>query len=391
MTQATENIVKFNRKNFIGIAIAVLLIVAAIGASKINSANKPEPEYKTPEPKVNVVSAVSIAPEAHTPILTSTATVQAWQESKLDAQVTGRLIWLCDCLETGIRVKKGEVLAKIETVDYQVAVAQAKQSMANAKQSIAEEKARSEQAQVDWQNLDLGEPTDLALRKPQLETAQANLRRRELELQQALRNLNRTQIKAPYDGIITARSANLGNFISMGSSLGTILNTERVQIRFALSPNDINKIDTESTALTIQQASNSALTWPANIVQIDSVIDSKTRLVNVITEVQDPFNIEKYTSPLRVGSFVTAEFLGKALPNSYSLPSSAVLADKSVYLVNDQNKIQITKVNILHRNPDSVIVSLPNTSTQALQFILQGQGALSEGLAVQVQNTLKGQ
>lgn len=381
----TQNSVKFNKKNFLGIAIAIILIIAAVAGSKLNSATKTKPEYKTPEPQQIIVQTEQFASGSHSPILKSTASVEAWQESQLAVQVGGRLEWLCDCLETGNEVKKGTVLAKVEAVDYLVAVAQAKQALADAKQKIAEEEARSEQAQVDWEQLNLGEPTELALRKPQLDTANANLKRRELELQQANRNLKRTQIKAPYDGIITARMTNVGNFVGTGASIGTILNTSKVQIRFALSQEDINKIDQENPNITLYQSGNSSQQWSAKIVRLDSVIDPKTRLVNVIAEVLEPFNTEIHNNALRVGTFVYAEFAGTKIDDVYALPSSAVLSDRRVYTVNSDNQIQIYVANLIHRNSNSVLVSIPNANSQVLNVISRGQGAYSQGMTVELE------
>lgn len=383
--------VKFNRKNIGGILISVILVVAAIGLSKLNSATKAEPQAKSPEPVEFVVSGTKISPSSHAPVIKSTASVEAWQESQLATQVSGKVVWMCDCLETGNEVKKDTVLAKIEAVDYLVAVAQAKQAMADARQRIAEEEARSEQARVDWEQLNLGEPTELALRKPQLETANATLERRKMELQQANRNLKRTQIKAPYDGIITMRNTSVGNFVGMGSSLGTILNTDKVQVHFAMRPDDVNKLDTENSEIIIYNSNDKSLSWPANIERIDSVIDPKTRLVNVIAEVLKPFDTTVHKNALRVGSFVSAEFQGRALNNVYALPSSAVLTDQSVYTVDSDSNVQIHRAEIVHRNPDSVLVRIPATNAQSINVISQGQGAYSNGqkvkLEVQNQNS----
>ena len=387
----TENKLKFNRKNFAGIVIAVVLIAVAIGGSKLNSATNTKPEAEAPTAKVIFVETTEIYPASHAPVLKSTATVNAWQESQLAAQVNGRVVSICDCLETGNTVKAGTVLAKVEAADYLVAVAQAKQALAEAKQKIAEEEARSEQAKIDWEELNLGEPTQLALRKPQLDAANATLQRRKVELQQANRNLGRTQIKAPYTGIITSRNANLGNFISMGASIGTILNKEKVQISFALTPEDVNKIDADNKNITIQQSANKNLSWPATIERIDSVIDPKTRLVNVIAEVNDPFNTEIHSSALRVGTFVTAEFMGKAMDSLYALPQSAVLTDKTVFTVNSKNEVEILNAEIAHRNPDSVLVYLPIAENQSIQVISQGQSALVTGLNVTQQGISEGE
>ena len=239
--------------------------------------------------------------------------------------------------------------------------------------------------------MNLGEPTELALRKPQLDAAKASLQRRKVELQQANRNLSRTQIKAPYTGIITARNANLGNFINMGATIGTILNKEKVQISFALTPKDVNKIDTDNKKITIQQSDNSNLSWPATIERIDSVIDPKTRLINVIAEVQDPFNTEIHSSALRVGTFVTAEFMGKTIERLYAMPQSAVLTDKTVFTVNSKNEVEILQAEIVHRNPNSVLVYLPTAENQSVQVISQGQGALVAGLKVTQQGISEGE
>jgi len=389
MTEQTK--LKFNRKNFFGIAIAVLLVLAAFFAAKINSDNKAEPEIKPQEVRKTTVQTERVSPTEHSPLLSSTASVVAWQESQLAAQVGGRLEWICDCLETGNKVKKDTVLAKIEAVDYLVAVAQAKQALADAKQRIAEEKARAEQARADWEQLNLGEPSDLALRKPQLLTANANLNRRTLELQQANRNLKRTQIRAPYDGIITARMTNVGNFISTGATIGTILNTDKVQIHFALNPTDINKLDSENSEIILTQSSNQNLKWPAKIERIDSVIDPRTRLVNIIAEVEKPFDTELHAKALRVGTFVTTEFAGKTIANVYSLPSSAVLADKSVYTVNSNKQIKVFNSELIHRNPNSVLVAIPEANLETINVITRGQGAYSEGLTVDLANNNGGE
>ena len=133
-----ETKLKFNRKNFVGIAIAIVLIALAIGGSKLNSATKPKPEFNPPIPKEIIVETIQVYPGIHAPVLKSTATVNAWQESQLAAQVNGRVVSICDCLETGNTVEAGTVLAKIDAADYQVVVAQAKQALAEARQKIAE-------------------------------------------------------------------------------------------------------------------------------------------------------------------------------------------------------------------------------------------------------------
>jgi len=175
---------------------------------------------------------------------------------------------------------------------------------------------------------------------------------------------------------------NVGNFVGTGASIGTILNIDKVQIRFALSQNDINKIDQKNPDITLYLSGDSSKSWPAKIVRLDSVIDPKTRLVNVIAEVSEPFNTNIHENALRVGTFVNAEFPGTKIADVYALPSSAVLSDRSVYTVNTDKQIQIFTANVLHRNSDSVLVSIFDADAQALNVISRGQGAYAEGMKV---------
>lgn len=372
------------RQHLIRLGSTLGIVLLGVVIAYLNTLTRAEPEIKPPVLKQINVVAVSVTPSAHTPILKSTATVEAWQESQLAAQVGGRLEWLCDCLEVGTTVKKDTVLARIEAVDYQVAVAQAKQTLADAKQRIAEEEARAEQARADWTDLNLGEPSDLALRKPQLEAANATLKRRQLELELARRNLARTKIKAPYNGVITSRSSDVGNFINTGISIGKILNTDKVHINLSLNANDVNKLDPENTQISVRQSGADNLRWKADLVRVDSVIDPRTRLVNVIAEVKKPFDLDIHPAALRVGSFITAEFSGKPIENTYALPASAVLTDNTVFVVQSDNTLTTLNAIIKHRNPQEVLVTFPDAGDQPLQIVTEGQAGLAPRLEVSI-------
>jgi len=374
--QNENNIYKVNaKKRALAVLGAFVLVALALGLAITNVKSRPKPEIKPPAPKqVNVV-AQTIPLQNLKPELTSTGSVEAWQESQLSAQVVGRVVWLCDCLENGNQVEKGQELARLESADYQVALANSQQMVAQAEQNILQEVARADQARLDWTELNLGEPTDLALRKPQLAAAKAALASSKTQLAQAKRNLSRTSIRAPYSGIITSRRSNVGDFIGIGSSIGSVLNTQKALVKLSINANDVYKVNQDNSTITLSEA-GAPYIWKAKLVRIGGTIDPKTRLLNVIAEVDEPYNTEKHPAVLRVGSFVNASFIGKTLDNVYELPNSALLSDNTLFVVDNKDKLKILTANIRHRSSQSVLVEISEAKGQDIQVVTEGQSAL---------------
>ncbi len=98
--------------------------------------------------------------------------------------------------------------------------------------------------------------------------------------------------------------------------------------------------------------------WRGRLVRLDASIDPATRMLYGIAEVADPYgaNMSNHGMPLAVGLFVTATIQGRQLPAAHVIPRSALRAGDLVYLVNEQQRLEIRAVEVLHANEVQAVI-----------------------------------
>ena len=158
-------------------------------------------------------------------------------------------------------------------------------------------------------------------RRPPLAQELANVRSAEAELENARRNLIRTEIRAPYDGIVKLKNANIGQFISRGFNLGTIYGTDVAEVRLPLSDNDVGYLNMPGLTPAEQQqpevllsaeVAGQQLNWNARLVRTEGMLDDENRVIYAVAEIKDPYRLKADgQAPLRFGRFVRARIDGK--------------------------------------------------------------------------------
>jgi RND family efflux transporter MFP subunit len=235
---------------------------------------------------------------------------------------------------------------------------------------LADQKARSEQALKDWNNLGRqGEPSDLTLRKPQLAEAQAAVQAAKAELQEAERDLQRTRIKVPYDGLVRNKKVDVGQYVTPGTPLGVTFAIDRAEIRLPLSSSDLEYLDLPS-ATRLDKAHRVPVTltardlaaggqWQAEIVRTEGVVDETSRVIYAVVEISDPYGVlgKSDQVELKMGTFVRAEIQGLRAENVVVLPRSVLRADDTVLIANDDRELEIRRVTVLRAEPRSVYIS----------------------------------
>ena len=171
---------------------------------------------------------------------------------ELTAEVSGKLIEVSANLVPGGRVREGEVLVAIDPADSRAALEQckaaqerARMGVADAQLAIEEEEARRDQALRDWKKLGRGEPSDLLARKPQLVSAQARLasaladvESAKADVGSASRNLERTVIRAPFDGVVREEFVEVGAVLAPGTRLVTLFSERSLEVELPLKLED---------------------------------------------------------------------------------------------------------------------------------------------------------
>jgi RND family efflux transporter MFP subunit len=347
------------------IAISILLVVIMVTVAK----GKRPDRKDTAELAVRVDTIIADLASLNFTVY-SQGTVKPRTETTLVAEVAGQIVSVSANFIPGGFFRAGEVLLQIDPSDYETGMLRAQANLAARNAQLADQKARSEQARKDWTNLGRkGEPSELTLRIPQLAEAQAAVQAAEAELQEARRDLQRTRIKVPYDGLVRNKGVDVGQYVSPGTPLGVTFAIDTAEIRLPLSSNDLKFIDLPSaTRLEKSQRvpvklsaedSGAGNQWSAEIVRTEGVVDEGSRVTYAVAELVDPYGVlgQSGSPELKMGSFVRAEIQGLRVDDVVVLPRSVLRADNTVLIANEQRKLEVRPVTVVRAEPRSVYIS----------------------------------
>jgi RND family efflux transporter MFP subunit len=301
-------------------------------------------------------------------LLESQGSVRAHYTTTITPQVAGTLIKIHDSFEDGAFFEKDEVLAELDPADFQVAVSAAESRLARAEAVLIQEEARAKQARLNWEDLGYDEePSDLVLRIPQLKEANATVGAAKADLEQALRNLERTKIRAPFAGRVQRRAVGLGQAVGGSTPLGEVFATDFAEIRLPLSPRQLDFITLPSrpgdpevpVTLTDALGGSGSSQWQARIVRTEGSIDESSRELFAIARIDDPFGLASGKPPLRIGQPVRASIRGKVLEQVFVLPRNALRGVNRIYLVDREGEapaIQRTEVDPVWSTADVLVI-----------------------------------
>ncbi|MDT8409746.1 MAG: efflux RND transporter periplasmic adaptor subunit [Wenzhouxiangellaceae bacterium] len=356
-------------KKYLKIITPVLIIVVAIaGASYIAQSGKP-PETVAPKQPALLVDVIRPRIEDGPFLIHAQGPVTPRNETALVAEVSGKINWMAEDFVPGGVFKSGEVLARIDPSDYETALLAAQAELAAAQATLTDEQARSEAAREDFERLygDTRDPGPLLLRLPQVARAKAAAQAQQAAVAQAERNLERTRIRIPFHGMIRERNINLGQYVSVGGSLGATFAVDRAEVRLPLSERDLAFLDIPAVGAQMDFERPVVLTgsfagqparWPASLVRTEGVVNQNTRLTYAVAEVVDPYALEPGSrrTPLPMGTFVEAQIEGRDASGLVVLPSQAIHNGNQIYIANEQDQLEVFSVEVVRATPRMIYI-----------------------------------
>ena len=215
----------------------------------------------------------------------------------LITQVRGQIVAVSPNFRPGGFFTEGETLVAIDPRDYEADVKIAEAALMDALQAEAQESARAEQALVDWRRIgEPGEaPSDLVLRKPQLQAARARVVSARSALAKTQLDLERTRVQAPYAGRVLRQLADFGQVVTMGTPLADVYATDYVEIRLPLRNADLPFVDLPEASsaaplpVSVRSELGEANVWEGQIVRTEGAIDETARQLHVVAQITDPF------------------------------------------------------------------------------------------------------
>ena len=291
------------RWGIVAVVVACVIAVAGIGLRYYQSA---QTRAWTDAQAVPTVQLIALKSARHGGTLVLPGRLQAYTDAPIHAQVTGYVRkWYVDI---GARVKKGQLLAELDTPDLDGQVQQGHANLANVRAAQKLSTATAQrwnalfgQGAVSRQDKD-EKDADLAAKDAAVAAARANLY--SLQAQEGFKRLT-----APFDGIITSRAVDIGALVTTGATtpaLFTVSDQHRLRLYVNVPENYVAAIQPGLKAtFTVPQAPGQ--TFNADLVASASAVSqaSGTMLVQFGTDNADgtmqPGGYAQVTLPLPAG------------------------------------------------------------------------------------------
>ena len=348
------------------VVLPLIIIIAGFGLAVALIATGPKLEPKAVvslAPLVRVTTAEPIRLQMTT---TTHGTVEPRTESELIPEVSGRITSISEAMVSGGFFNKNDVLLSIDPLDYAEALEQAKASLARSESEL-DNAQKAHKRQLDLARRDLTSDAQKDDAANRLSIAKASVREVKARLSRAERDLLRTEIRAPYDGRVRSEQVDVGQFVNRGSAIAMIYATDLSEVRLPINDEELAFIDlslsadgiTENTPVTVTLKADFAgaeHAWQGEITRTEGELDPNTRMLNVIAQVENPYEQMGDRPPLAVGLFVDAEIHGAMFDNIVVLPRVALRSENQVYIVDSAGKLRFREVDVLRIVEEEVFI-----------------------------------
>jgi RND family efflux transporter MFP subunit len=379
--------------------LPVLIVLVGAGALAVMYLNRPVAETRIPEVLPPLVRTVEAVPGDLQLTVYSQGTVTARTASSLVPEVPGRVIEMSPSLVPGGFFDEGDVLLTLDASDYEQNVIRTRLEVARAEVRLAQEQAEAEVARREWEDLHPGEePPPLTSRELQLAEAVAAVEAAKAALDRQQADLGRTRIRAPYTGRVREKMVDLGQYVTPGQAVARIYSVDRAEVRLPLPDAELAYVDvplvyrgyvdrTNRPKVILRADFAGAVhEWEGRIVRTEGEIDPKSRMVQVVAEVIDPYGRGENPDrpPLALGMFVDAEIVGHRVEDVIVLPRTALRGSDRVWVVDTDGRLHFREVDVLRTGRENIVIRSGLESGD--QVCLSPLAAPTDGMKVRLLN-----
>lgn len=334
--------------------IAGILVGAALVAWQLTNL-KPEPPKDERENLDALVDVMVLESMTANFTVLSQGTVRPRTQTTLSAEVSGTITSISPKFIAGGVFAKNEELMRIDPTNYDVAVNKAIALLAQRKiefDGAAKLRKSGYRAESEYAS------------------AAAALASAEAELTSAKKDLERTYIRLPYEGIVRAKETDIGQFVSPGVRLGVVFATDFAEVRLPLTDKDLAFVHLPNAAeitdsggaagpkVVLSTVQKGKLTmWNATIVRSEGVVDEKSRVTYAVARIEDPYRLHTDGAALPMGTFVAAAIDGASVAGIIRVPRTALRGSNQLIFVDDESRLRIRSVDIARADAEHVYLT----------------------------------
>lgn len=359
-------------------------------------------------------------------IVEAQGSVRPADEVDLVPQVSGVVVGKASQLEAGGFFARGDVLIRIDPRDFELAMISAEAAVVRARYRLDLAQGEAAVASQEWEmvrRLDTT-PTDLVLRLPQVRAARADLLAAEAGLAKASLRLERTQIRAPFDGRVRNTTLDVGQYVVANQPVARVYSIERAEIVVAVLHQDMEWLKIPRQLPDLPMASLSAVettlditrstaagegpqvpvplaaaprarvhgefagrrqVWDGFVTRAAAELDARSRMLRLVVEVDGPYDTGvDNDSPLLVGMFVDVEIFGESVEDVRVLPRIALHEGNIVWVMDRDGILHMRQVRVVHTRQETLLVRLDMADDERV-IVSQLSGA-TDGMKVRTQD-----
>jgi len=355
-------------KPIVRIVLSIVIIIAGIAGARYLIHTKPKVNRRPPEKMAPLVKTAALHPETYTFNIPAMGTVMPAREISLEVPVSGEVVDLHPEFTEGGMLVQGTKILKIDPEDYEVILQQKRKALAEAEYTYKLEQGHQDVARREWnllygdQAINEGE-SDLALRKPHLEKVQVEIETARAELEQARINLDKTSVEAPFNALVLKKYVDLGSQVSQQEKLADLVGIDAYWVQVSLPVDSLKWIQIpngkQNSGSEVEVLYRGNFFKSGRVIRLLPDLSKEGRMARLLIEVNDPLELqtkEPKLPMLLLGEYVRVSITGEELHNVFRIPRSALHNDREVWIVNEDDKLEIRPVKTIYRNEDTVLV-----------------------------------
>lgn len=285
----------------LGMIVLIFILMGSIREKNTIIAANKAAEVSQEKPPVNAIT-LTLSPTTITDRINLPGSVEPWTKLRLMAKINGTVTEVLK--REGERVKKGDLLARIEDDDYRIAFERAEAAYKLAKTDYNRDKSIHDKGVIPTATLDAN--------RTNMQTAKADYDNAKLML-------SRTTVTSPMEGIIRRMDAKVGLQLSVGDPIGEILEIDRMKGVIGIPESDVTAVrQLESVDITVQALDDKVIKAKKHFLSPSP--ETFARLYNLELE------IDNSNGEVLAGMFVRADVVKKRIENILSVPFYSVIS-----------------------------------------------------------------
>jgi len=341
----------------------IIVILGGVFAYLILNTGEQQPKgnKNKADKRVRIVQTHKLEKGSVVPVWNASGFVIPAESVKIYARVSGNVAEINVLATPGGVINKGQWLAKLETIDFELALKSQQAQLEQAKASFSLEQADQILAQEELKLLgnddELVINQSLVLREPQLTVAKAKVAVAKNNVEKAALNLARTTVMMPFDGKVVSKSIGQGGKVSSNTLLFSVINTEVYWIEVKIPHKFLAILDKIKLArLSQPRLWGEGIYRPAKFVSVLPELDEKDRQVKVLLAIDAPQGEVADQPQVFINDFLNVKLQGIAIKNAWTIKYAWLQPDNTIWVVDQNSTLQKRAVEVLFKGRDVIYV-----------------------------------